>query len=808
MYRRVNLGIVLSAAIPMVAGTAVAQLGTGRQEPKGKVSLVSSVESIVPGRQFDVAIRFQLASGWHIYWHNSGDSGLPPNVTWSLPDGFSVGDLQYPVPKRNVAAGDIVTNVLDGEPSLLVRITPPAAITVDRVVLSADVQYLICEKICLREAAKLALELPVLPAGRETKPANQELFRLARRALPKEKSKYLSITASTRPVELVRGQAFELMLDVDIKRGFHIQSHEPLNPSFIKCDVFLEKAGGVLFNDAVYPRPKLRTVKYLGKVSEYAGRIVVRVPGMVDVQAAALPRRLGGVFKYQACNDKGTCFPPDALAFSLPIAGDGRAAAIDTSASEPVPAFATTLPGAETPDSAQPSAEAAVATDVPQGEGTDEASAGGDALTTFLSRFGMVGLLIGCFGYGLIINATPCVLPLLSIKVLGFVQQAHESRKRTLLLGLTFGAGVMVFFVVLGFLASAGTNVLQFPAAVIGLGAVVMALALSMLGVYTLQAPATASKLDASIQKEGPLSSFGKGALAPVLGFACTGPLLAGAFGWATQQPPHIAVLAFLFAGLGMASPYMLLGANPNWLSFLPKPGPWMITFERIMGFLLLAMVIWLLHPLVGRIGAEGLEWTLGFLVIVAMACWLLGKVDLSMSSVLRWTYRGGAAALVVASAGLVYGWIYPLDEAMARQQEIRLAGGSASSKIAWRHWSAEAVESAVRAGSTVFVDFTADYCTNCKINKATAIYRPEAIEKLRQLNVVSFQADFSAGGESIFAQLQKYGRAGPPLDLIFPAGRPDKPIVMTPLFSLADLLSALDRAGPSRATLAATPGP
>ena len=205
---------------------------------------------------------------------------------------------------------------------------------------------------------------------------------------------------------------------------------------------------------------------------------------------------------------------------------------------------------------------------------------------------------------------------------------------------------MLLFFVILGLLAAQGKNVLQYPAGVIALGAVVMALALSMLGVYTLQVPSAATSLDAKIQREGVASSFGKGALAPVLGFACTGPLLAGAFGWATKQEPHIAVLAFVFAGLGMASPYVLLGANPNWLSFLPKPGNWMITFERIMGFLLMGMVIWLLHPLVYHIGAEGLEWTLAFLVFVAMACWIWGKIDVSMSTVVRWKYRAGAGAL------------------------------------------------------------------------------------------------------------------------------------------------------------------
>jgi thiol:disulfide interchange protein DsbD len=774
------MGIALCAATLLVAEWARGQSDPGKHQRKGEVTLVPSVSAVLPGQPFDVALHFRLAPGWHIYWQNSGDSGLPPDVRWTLPDGFTAGDLQYPIPKRNVAPGNIVTNVLEGEPILLVRITPPEVIGTERVALAADVRYVICKENCLRENTKLDLTFPVLAPGDRTENVNDDLFRRARRALPKEKSKYLSITAAAEPKMLLPGRPFELSVNIHIKRGFHIQSHEPLNPNFIKCDVFLERMKGVLFENAVYPPPKFRRVKYLGKVSEYAGRITVRVPGKVDAEAPGSPTRLGGILKYQACNDKGTCFPPDALAFSVPIAGV-RQGAVETAKT----------------------AGLAAATSPPV-ESADQTAAEDAERSGFEGRFGLAGLLIACFLYGLFINATPCVLPLLSIKVLGFVQQAHESRSRTLALGLVFGVGVMLFFVVLGFLAAAGKNVLQYPLAVIGLVAVVMALALSMLGVFTLQAPRAATKVEASIGKEGLLSSFGKGALAPVLGFACTGPLLAGAFGWATQQPPYIAVFAFLCAGLGMASPYVLLGANPQWLSFLPKPGQWMITFERIMGFLLLGMAVWLLHPLITQIGAEGLEWTLGFLVATGAACWLVGKIDVTMSGSVRWKYRGVAIAIVVGAGVFIYGWIYPLGEAAARQKAIRLASyanaNEVTSGIPWRLWSKEAVEKAVRSGKTVFVDVTAAYCTNCKINKGAAIYRREAIEKIKELGVIPFQGDFSDGDETIFAELQKYNRPGPPLNLIYPPGELDKPIVMNTLFSLADLLRALDRAGPSRA--------
>lgn len=756
---------------------ASGQKGSAPAKPKVKVQLLSSVEKVVAGQAFDVGLQFQLEEGWHIYWKNSGDSGMPPKVTWSPPPGFEIGDLQFPVPKRNVAPGDIVTNVLGGQPVLLARVTPPSSIDTDSVTIRANLRFLICNKICIRESTAVELKLPI---GPKSIPANETLFGRARRALPKTSSKYVTVSGKSNPPNPAPGGKFELTIDVRIKPGFHIQSNAPLNPSFVATDVFLERADGLSFDKAIYPAPSFRTIKHVGKVSEFAKRLTIRIPGEVDESSTTLPAKLGGLLRIQACNYKGTCFPPEGVSFEVSFS---RASGVTLGA--------TTAPDADRIVKGSP-AQPRPTTDTPAHPNTLEEKAGG--LEGWLASLGIPGLLAMCFLYGLMINATPCVLPLLSIKVLGFVQQARESRSRTLMLGLSFGAGVMVFFVVLGLLASQGKNILQFPVAVIALGTVVMVMALSMLGVFTLQVPTSATKLEAAIQKEGLIASFGKGTLMPVLGFACTAPMMAGGFAWATSQSQTMAILAFVFMGFGMASPYMLLGANPQWLSFLPKPGNWMITFERIMGFLLLGLVVLLLHPLVTHLGVEGLEWTLVFLVTVGMACWLLGQIQITMSVAQRWRYRGGASAIVLVSASMIYGWFVPLGDAAA-------SGGNvpASGPIAWRQWSAEEVEKTVRAGNTVFVDFTAAYCTNCKINKKVAINTAEAVQKIRNLGAVAFQADFTSGDEKIFQALKKHGRAGPPLNLIYPAGNYEKPIVMDALFSKAEFLRRLDEAGPSQ---------
>lgn len=770
LRRRVRICLVIVTFTALIGpASAWAQFGPGR--PKARLSLHSSVEAVAPGQPFEVGIRFALEKGWHIYWVNSGESGMAPVVTWDIPDGFAAGDLRFPVPKRHVTPPNITTNVLCGEPMLLVPLTPPGSIPDRSITIQAKVDYLICKTKCIRESAELKLDMDVSPEAEVNEKA-AVLFEQARRVLPKATAKHVTLTPEVHASALTPNQAFEFTLTVDVVEGHRIVMHEPSVKDVAGCELFIEPTAGVWFDDAVYPKSRVRTVSDLGDVGMYSGRFVISVPAEVDEKPSSDRVRFAGVLAYQLVTADGTAVAPSAVSFEL--------LADETS-----------------------TGTGSVARAALDGTGGGQGNESGG----FFADLGLLGRLVACFLYGLFINATPCVLPVLSIKVLGFVQQAHESRRRTLVLGLAFGAGVLLFFVILGLLAAGGTNILQFPAAVISLGAIVMALALSMLGVYTLGAPSAAANLEARIRQEGLFASFGKGSLAPVLGFACTGPLLAGAWGWAVQQPSHVAVLAFLFAGLGMASPYVVLGANPNWLSFLPKPGPWMVTFERIMGFLLLAMVIWLIHPLVKQIGPAGLEWTLIFYVAIAFGCWLLGKVDYGAPAPARWRYRGGAIALIAVAGLFIYGWAHPLGQAEARQHELRLrshAGHVDGSKdIPWRPWSEEAVRETVVSGKTVFVDFTADYCPKCRSNKALAVNTPEVRAKMKALGIVPFQADFTSRDPAIAEGLRKHSRASLPLNLIYPAAKPDEPIILRTKLTTGYLLEKLDEAGPSQSARA-----
>ncbi len=827
--------------------------GAQAAPPKVTVTPYASVAAVQPGQPFEIAFQIDIEKAWHTYWMNAGDAGLPPDVNWQLPEGFETTALKHPVPKRHESPGDIITYIHEDQPILTTTLTPPVDLRPGtQVELNGEMLLLVCKVQCIKMTKPFSMSLPVVDSDGKVEPANQKIFVTARRRSPQSLSdaKYVTIKPVVSVDKIRPKDKFKLAIVINVEKGNHIQSHTPLSAGFIATEVFVEPTDRVELGRPQFPKHKVRSLPGDLKVAEYGGRVVVRIDGVAEDSLAGESVRFAGVVRYQACNDKGQCYRPQNIRWEIavPVGKEGDAVhptskkyfgAVGTSkdsldgvaekaatalaegpraplgakglAGKSLTGLAPKTQGTAAPEVELPEAEVAEsesadddsveaqAGSVPGGQIPSVGSSSSGGLEEFLKRFGTAGLLVACFLYGLILNATPCVLPLLSIKVLGFVQQAHESRRRTLALGASFGVGVVLFFMVLGFLAAAGNNVLQFPVVVIGLGGVVLALALSMLGVYTLKAPDAAAQLDARIGQEGIATSFGKGMLAPVLGFACTGPLLVGAFTWATQQPPSIALFAFLFMGLGMASPYVLLGAYPNWLSFLPKPGNWMITFERVMGFMLLGMVVLLIHPLVTQIGTEGLEWTLVFFVAIAFGCWLLGKISMTMSAALRWRYRGSAIAVIALAASVIYGHYYQIGPAIKRQAEWRLAllGGTEKVRswedhVPWGLWSPEAVELALREGKTVFVDFTAGYCTTCKLNKKFAINTPEVRAKMEACGVVALQADFSTGDEVIFAELKKHGRVAVPMDLIYRPERPNDPIVLEVSLSKKYLLEQL----------------
>jgi thiol:disulfide interchange protein DsbD len=271
-----------------------------------------------------------------------------------------------------------------------------------------------------------------------------------------------------------------------------------------------------------------------------------------------------------------------------------------------------------------------------------------------------------------------------------------------------------------------------------------------------------------------------------------------------------------------MAFPFIVLTYNPKWLQFVPKPGPWMGTFEQIMGFLLLATVIWLVNPLRSQIGDYGLLLSLIFLLAVAIAVWIKGKIVFGDPVARR--IKLYAMALIV----LVIGWMLPfrvlsdipalmaevnehddllVDGQICRQQHqgdntgtVTWTGWQDSEgKIPWQHYRRDQALRFVNAGYTVFVDYTADWCASCKTNLKSSIEVKDTIRTMRELNVVPFEADYTRKRPEIKKDLTRFNSAGVPLYLVYRPHDTDNPEKLPEILTPGMVINALKRAGPSR---------
>jgi len=395
--------------------------------------------------------------------------------------------------------------------------------------------------------------------------------------------------------------------------------------------------------------------------------------------------------------------------------------------------------------------------------------------------------LLYAFVGGLILNIMPCVLPVIALKILGFVGQAKEAPGRVRLLGLVYAAGVLVSFcvlaaVVIGIKAAghkAGWG-MQFsnPQFIVGMAALITLVALNLFGVFevTLGGRALGAAGELASQ-HGAAGAFFNGVLATALSTPCSAPFLGAALGFAFSQPAAIILLIFLTVGLGLASPYVLLSWQPAWLKFLPKPGAWMEKFKMAMGFPMLITAIWL-TSLVGTFYGEQSWWLGVFLVLLGAAAWVFGEFYQRGG-------RGRGVGLLFTALLLTTGYLWALESGLDWRNPQQQA--EASGKVAhapkgydWQRWSAEAVAQARAAGRVVVVDFTASWCQTCKISVKPGFEASAVVEKLKQLNAVALLADYTTFPKAITEELEKFGRSAVPLVLVYPADA-SRPAVVLP---------------------------
>jgi thiol:disulfide interchange protein DsbD len=420
---------------------------------------------------------------------------------------------------------------------------------------------------------------------------------------------------------------------------------------------------------------------------------------------------------------------------------------------------------------------------------------------------GLYWALLFALAGGLILNLMPCVFPVLSLKVLGFMQYAGGNPRRARLHGLVFSAGIVLSFVALALLLLAlragGEQLgwgfqLQSPGFIAAMAVLFTVLALNFAGVFEtgLRIAAVAGEAELRAAGRGYGGSFAAGGLAVVVAAPCTAPFMGAALGYALAQPAAVALAVFAALGTGMALPYLLLAVAPRLLGLLPRPGAWMATFRQFMAFPLLATVVWLTWVLGLQSGMNAVLGLLSGLTLIAFAAWLYG----------RWAHAAGTrrvvalgASLAAVVAGLYVAW-------PGGQGGPGLAappGARDAATLDWQPWSRERVAELRAAGRPVFVDFTAAWCVTCQVNKQVVLESRAVAERFRALDVVMLQADWTRRDPEITRALAEFKRSGVPLYVLYGTDPAAPPMLLPEILTPEIVFQALAAAIPAARTAA-----
>jgi len=409
---------------------------------------------------------------------------------------------------------------------------------------------------------------------------------------------------------------------------------------------------------------------------------------------------------------------------------------------------------------------------------------------------------------GLILNLMPCVLPVLSIKLLGVVGHGGGESRTVRLSFVASALGILFAFAVLAAaligLKAAGMTIgwgIQFqqPWFLIAMALVVVAFACNLWGFFEVRLPAWAADWGLrSSHMHGLGGHFLQGALATLLATPCSAPFLGTAIGFALSRgTPEIAAV-FAALALGLALPYLAVAAFPALATRLPRPGPWMATLRKALGVALAATGVWLLTVLATSIGSTAAA-AVGALTVAAVGLLYLGhrRPDVAGRQAPLWF---GA---VVVAALLVPGWLgqRPADKAPAGGI-ISASAGAALDRL-WTPFDENAIPALVAQGKTVFVDVTAEWCLTCKVNKAVVLSRDAVVATLGRPDVVVMQADWTRPNARISAYLARHQRYGIPFNAVYGPGAAAG-LVLPELLTEHAVLDAVDRAGSGASKAAA----
>lgn len=542
-------------------------------------------------------------------------------------------------------------------------------------------------------------------------------------------------------------------------------------------DYFYLKAesSALTFGKTQYPTPD--------KIEEgdewiYSGSVTLSLPFTVKASVQPGMITISAEASYNICLDTGMCEPPETVTSKLNLRileAEVIPAVIDD---ERVDATEETEEVLETVTEPEIEPEPVAAASTPKN---------------------IWKYILMAFLGGLILNATPCVLPILPIRIMKIINQAKTDDSKVLSHVFVYTFGVLISFGIMAaiFIAlqQAGESVgwglqNQNPGFVIALMCIVFAFALSLLGVFEINPPGM-NKVSQATSKSGYGGSLFGGIFAFLMAISCTGPFLGLALPFALQLPPMLLLLFFLVIGLGFASPFIIIGFFKGALKFIPKPGDWMVIFKQLMGFVLLWIVYTQLKTLLALTDGVYFLKVLWFMVILGFAIWLYGRfVRYENSKTTQWIFTMIPIVLIITAA-FTY---LPYNAENSVSQEVTVEGlvPAPQTPRGWYVFSEKLLDETLAEGRPVFLDIGAEWCKNCKTNEKTVLFTEAIMNAFAAKNVLLLKADFTKRDAAILAWIKKHDRAGVPFNALYITGQ--EPIIFNELLTRSEITNALSK--------------
>ncbi len=607
-------------------------------------------------------------------------------------------------------------------------------------------------------------------------------------------------SAWINPNAIAPGGKTKLTIQFVPDAGYHVYPYVAGDPEDINRTLIVATEKSGLKFSAPTTTTKITTREEAGiRIDYHEGKVEWEIEVSAPTTASQGPLPIEFLVGYTTC-DKSSCDRPSAVKFkgtvSISSSGDEGNLAGLTSSAESFknvgnhPALVSWFDKdlAESALAVHQDSTAPPAANTSTDSTTNSAAGVGPSAAQSLTMWHLVAALIG----GFLLNLMPCVLPVIGLKIMSFVDQSGNDHRRVIMLNLAFVFGLLS---VLWLLAAVtilakllfGTafgwgeqfTLLEFKVSV---AALLFAMALSFLGVWEIPIPgfATGSQSGKLMEREGFAGAFIKGILTTILATPCSGPLLGTLFGLSLSQSPLEVLLLYSAVGLGMSAPYLVLCVFPGMTKMLPKPGAWMETLKQVMAFPLLFTVVFF----IASIGNDYRIATLTLLMVVWFACWLIGRIPAyAEPHRIRTGWAIGVATIALGAVG-----------------SFQLFG-PVHHDVPWQPYNEAQLTSLRKQGKTVMIDFTANWCATCQINTLVAVDRPKVAELVAKNGVVAMLADWSDHSDEIRDKLTELNSNSIPLLAIYPPDPTAGPIILPDLLSESQVLSALNRAGPSRTT-------